>query len=432
MTVGANFRVSRPSSVLSNASRVSTITSALKNVFRSGNGSSRVSLAYDSPNPGDSDNMSITSGPSLINSTRKNILRYQSSNSSIRSHASQSHNNKNPYSYPSRSQQALDTRSISSQKTGLSSRTGRTSTSKGGASGPPSSYTPRKRRLAPLEFDGEADESISSAEIRAEIAAVEEEKNQLMENFAGLEISTLTRGQGSRPGSPRARRIASTSADRPSSLWTVTPETASSHSPVHPHPTASTPSIPKMVPLPTKTGPSIIERKKSLGLLSTASAKFTKTRDQITAFGSSNSNSSSSSASHDSPQKTPKTGFFRRRSQTPSSAAAESLPSQTPPTKLNTLSIPPPASTYSSSSPTLPHLASPMSRSSSSPLTPSSQTRISSPPRSPAVALPSLEEQTALANIRRRREDTAQRYDQRLEFLRAKLRGAEIRERLMR
>lgn len=317
------------------------------------------------------DDVSMASGPSTRLPRR---LKYQTSIGSL-----QSANSGRP---------ANDTRSVSSYKTGLSSKTGRTSTSKG----PPSSYhRPRRAPRQPLELDGEE----SSAEIRAEINAVEMEKLQLMENFQGLELSAVSR----RSPSASRTRSASSNEERPSSVWTVTPDThnLSSRAPSPP----PVPKIPATIPKPV--GPSIAERKRSLGMLSTASIKFSKSRDHI-APTSSTATSQPKSPPTPSPAKSTKTGFFRRRT-TPSPSRATS--DQPPP-------VPQRAASTSAVNGTARSLPNEGIDKRSSPSTPSDANT------------------KALENIRKRKEETAARYDQRLDFLRARLKGAELRERLTR
>lgn len=302
----------------------------------------------------------MASGPSGSFPRR---LKHQSSIASIQSSLS--------------SRPAMDARSVSSYKTGLSSRTGRTSTSKG----PPSSYhRPRRLPRQPLELDGEE----SSAEIRAEISAVELEKQQLMENFQGLELSAVSQ-QGS--GVKSISRSAS-QGERPSSMWTITPgtHTVSSRDP-------SPPPVPKLTTMKTM-GPSVAERKRSLGVLNTASAKFSKSRDHIVTQPSIIQPASPAA-------KPPKSGFFRRRAQ------------QSPPSDI------PDRSTSSHQS---------VSESAIDvkvrPLPPTSSQSESS------LVLDS-HEANILANLRQRKAETAARYDQRLAFLRARLKGAELKERLI-
>jgi len=291
----------------------------------------------------------MVSGPS---GSLPGRLKHQSSVTSLQSSFS---------SFP-----PMDARSISSHKTGLSSRTGRTSTSKG----PPSSYHRPRRPRQPLELDGEE----SSAEIRAEISAVEFERQQLMQNFQGLELSAI-----SEPGRSAASRSRSSSkGERPSSMWTITPaiHASASRDPSPP------PPVPKLPPM-KNLGPSVAERKRSLGMLNTASAKFSKSRDHIVPSVPVNEPASP----HTKP---PKQGLFRRRTTQPAppnpdkaTSSSRSLSESAPPTKKQSQSSPP-----------------------------------SDPPE--------------LANIRQRKAETAARYDERLEFLRARLKGAELKERLIR
>jgi hypothetical protein len=272
------------------------------------------------------------------------------------------------------SRPAMDARSVSSHKTGLSSRTGRTSTSKG----PPSSYhRPRRLPRQPLELDGEE----SSAEIRAEISAVELEKQQLMENFQGLELSAISQqGSGVKSVSKSASK-----GESPSSSWTITPGT---HAIPFRDPSAP-PPVPKLTAMKTM-GPSVAERKRSLGVLNTASAKFSKSRDHIVTPPSINQPANPAT-------KPQKSGFFRRR---------------TPQLPLSTIPTLSPQS-MSSAIDAKAHPIPPTSRQSESSLT------LDSP------------EANMLANLRQRKAETAARYDQRLEFLRARLKGAELKERLI-
>jgi hypothetical protein len=260
-------------------------------------------------------------GHSAASSIRipRDKLSHRPSNASIRSTASR---------------QAMDTRSVSSQKTGRSTKTNRTSASRG----PPSSYN---RRRVGVHSDG-GDES--SAEIRAEIAAVEIEKEQLLQNFDGLELTSMTKGGPGSGSSPNG-------AGRSSSLRTVTPD--------RPHPIS--PPNPRMPPpLVPVIGPSIAERKHSLGLSSISPAKSTL--------------------------------FSRKRS----SPNVSSLDSRQRSASLAEL-VPP--------TPPLPPMA------------------IQSQPASVV--------DTTLLHIRRRKAETMEKYDQRLEYLRARLKGAELRERLI-
>lgn len=255
---------SRPASIASNSSRVSTIASALRSALRRPSASQAATSPFNyrgdvSP----ADGMSMASGPSVSASLpSRRRLKYQASITSLQSSGSGRPTNNN------------DAHSVSSYKTGLSSKTGRTSTSKGG---PPSSYhRPRRHPRQPLELDGEE----SSAEIKAEISAVEMEKQQLMDNFQGLEISALTRNSPNMGGSNTARKSRSASTvsserERPSSMWTVTPDNHDFLSRV-----PSPPPVPRL-PSTVPKGPSIAERKRSLGMLSTASVKFSKSRDHI-------------------------------------------------------------------------------------------------------------------------------------------------------
>ena len=187
----------------------------------------------------------------------------------------------------------------------------------------------------------------SSAEIRAEIAAVEIEKEQLLQNFDGLELTSMTKGG---PGSGQSPILQANGAGRPSSLWTITPD--------HPHPNSPIKHVipPPLVPI---TGPTVAERKLSLGLSNISPAKSSLFRKR------SNYNTSSPDP--------------RQRS--------ASLAEPVPPT------------------PPLPPMA------------------IQQQPASVVDA--------TLQHIRRRKAETMEKYDERLEYLRARLKGAELRERLI-
>jgi len=139
-------------------------------------------------------------------------------------------------------------------------------------------------------------------------------------------------------------------------------------------------------------GPSVAERKRSLGVLNTASAKFSKSRDHIVPSVSVNEPTSP----HTKP---PKQGLFRRRTTQPAS--------------------PNPDKGTSSSSRSVSESAVDAKGRATPPTNKQSQ---SPPPSDPPE----------LANIRQRKAETAARYDGRLEFLRARLKGAELKERLIR
>lgn len=275
------------------------------------------------------------------------------------------------------SRPAMDARSISSYKTGLSSRTGRTSTSKG----PPSSYH-RPRRLPPQLLEPELDGEESSADIRAEIAAVELEKQQLMENFQGLELSAVSQqGYGM-----KSRSRSSSKDERPSSMWTITP---GAHAGASRDP--SPPAVPKVPPMQVM-GPSVAERKRSLGMVNIASAKFSKSRDHIVTPPSITRPASPST-------KPPKSGFFRRRT-TQSSSVNSGQQASSPPRAVSESAVDMKGRS-----------TTPGGNQSQSSLTP---------------------EANILVGIQQRKAETAARYDQRLEFLRARLKGAELKERLIR
>ncbi|KAF8333513.1 uncharacterized protein EI90DRAFT_3153694 [Cantharellus anzutake] len=333
LQVDSNFRVTYAPSTHSNTSHTSTVTSAIKGVITrvSGRRSQDKGLGVDA------DGIPIL-GQSVASEKRKELSR-QPSNLSLR-------NNLSP-------RYQADAFSLSSQKTGKSSRTARTSASKG----PPSAYKARRigKYSNGLDDDGHSDES--SAELRAEITALEEEMRQVLKSFEGLEISASTRrGPSLSPhASPYAPALSSPII-RPSSLWTVTPERLP---PTNPPPV---PPLPPPPPLPS-TGPSVAQRKASLGVTETVPAKSSKA------------------------------SFFSRKKSTPVLTTDQKISS--PESTLNESPVPPP--------PPLPGTVNP------------------AVPRSD----PNLD------SIRRRKEETMQRYNDRLDYLRARLKGAELRERLI-
>ena len=330
--VDPNFRVNYTPSMRSNTSRTSTVTSVFKGVMRRVSGKKPRERSFSET----VDGVPVSEQPPVLG--RKTLLSRQTSSVSLRGNLSPRHQ--------------ADAFSISSQKTGKSSRTTRTSASKG----PPSAY--KSRRIGKYsngpDETGQGDES--SAELRSEISAVEEEMQQVLRSFEGLEVSASARhrpglGPGASPYTPTSHPIV-----RSNLLWAGTPERTN---------LPPVPPLPPPPPLPS-TGPSVAERKVSLGVT------------EIT------------------PAKAPKSSFFSRKKSTPILSTAEqkrvlseSVPTESP--------IPPP--------PPLSHDLN------ANTVTPRSDPKADS--------------------IRRRKEETKQRYNERLEYLRARLKGAELRERLI-
>ncbi|KAF8318998.1 hypothetical protein DL93DRAFT_2225426 [Clavulina sp. PMI_390] len=530
---------SRPPSVISTSSRVSTITSALRNALLR-----QPSLSKQQP---------ASAGPASTSfhfndSSSQRGLRHQTSSHSLKSSAASVSASSSVPHFRGSGAGGGDAHSISSYHTGFSSRTGRTS----GSRGPPSSYhhhpsTPgrsgRKGKSVPtpsvhsgngvrvpLELDGE---DTSAADIRDEILAVEAEKRGLMEGFEGLAMSAAANpgpnGGSRRSGSlssskgktlkkrkaqssdalREANASASLSAEgdakgkdkeRPSSIWTVTPDThrlfsdpsSSSQSQLTSSPlllspaqlqpmpppsgstapastqtlrSASTPLPSSSKPPPKPLGPSIAERKRSLGMLSAASAKFSRSRDYLVSPPSPLPQSATLAPSRSTPS-TPSKGsgntstaaasaaakvteFFRRRGTPKKDASGSGGGENVPPVPSVHVNGGGQQQQSKTTAPTQTqslkhkrsklHKTGPANGNDADPativLSPDQEHPHQDLGQDGWVEVEEMEdpeEDPALREIRKRKEETAARYDQRLEFLRAKLKGAELKERLIR
>ncbi|KAK7056646.1 hypothetical protein VNI00_002363 [Paramarasmius palmivorus] len=347
-----------------------------------------------------SDTSSVFSATSGV-STKPQPIRKKSSSSSVHTEASR----------------PADTMSITSRRTGQTSdrspidfNSSRphtpirpSNTSLRHMAAPPSSFprTPVSERYTPSVRDV-FDEAnlVTSQDIKQEMTAVEAEKKRLLDAFNGLEVTTLAKRQRrpntvSRPATivvDSGERLQAAGEARPGSTITLIPDPRPSRL----QPDSDVLSIHSGFSV--STNPSI--HRKNLGSKNGGSLANSSSRGSLSRKGSSSSMSSAGRA-----------------------AAARSK--HVPPV------------------PALPSYMGQLGHASSS-----SVNLTRSNGHLPLAALPEneisfismVEEQdedelefaAEMDDIRRRREEVSQRYDARLDYLRAKLKGAQLHEKLMR
>ncbi|KDQ09898.1 hypothetical protein BOTBODRAFT_506136 [Botryobasidium botryosum FD-172 SS1] len=355
-------------STRSTASRTSTVTGTVTGLIRKVTSRRRDSGFSDAPEDAAQSRRSSSLRPST---SYQQTLISHSSNGSLQS---------------SISTQPSDLRSLSSWRTTRSSHT--TQTVSGNSShmrslrGPPSSF--HHRTPFPAESFGseDDDDDKSAAQLRAEIAALEAEGRRLMDAFNGLELSALTKHQHVMAPNAQARKsIGGRHGDTTiESTWTLVPNRADAI------PRTPTSVLPSSASLPLKMNRKMVALNSSSSFHSTPSA----------------------SPSHLPPHL-----------RTPSTLSTYSAPSN--------LNSSPQAYTRSPRASPQPRLLPPTPTTPRRPKTSGGRTPYEDEEEDVFIA----NVQSDVDEIRKSRAETMTNYEQKLEYLRAKLRGAEIRERLL-
>lgn len=288
---------------------------------------------------------------------------------------------------------------------------------------PPSSFHLRQapsslHSIPRTHEDDDDDHPKSSAELRKEIESVEMEGRKLLDAFNGLELTSLTKSRAAGPvtapldGIPNARRLnpypESPSYSTTGSSFTLMPERATS---------IRKQAQGQLHGLPLVSQPVNLKRKPSV--VNTIAGSFKSSTSELRHGFMSNvppslhSSRSSPNLLSPAPLSAPPMPALPIAASNTSSTLHRKRPSimrQQRQTTHTTISVS-----------CAPHTAAPVPVSRPPP-----------PPKRPSVstdpALHALEAE--LADIRRRKADVSQRYERRLDFLRAKLKSAEIRERL--
>lgn len=373
----SNFHVSsaKAESIRSGGSR-STV-SAVKNALWRKPSKRRPSTSHETDSPV-MDNVSVFSGVSRGSSLQR-VLASSKSSGSLGSEYSQSQQ---------------DLHSLSSKRTGLtggSRATGRSTR------GPPSSYNLRRAVVEGLDDDDDDVHRQSSAELRTEIAQVEAEYKRIMDNYHGAEMATLAKLPSRPRPSPSARPLSAVSQTTVKELsFAAASSIAESSSPKSPEKAGGKGQI------------------KSMSSQSKLSASLGR-------FGSLRRKGSVSKTTPSSPALQPALSL----SQKPS---LMSLPNGRPSFNKSNSNLMLPPSNLSIRS------------------RPSNVSATDFPPS--ALGLAGMDEsedaetendeerearkaQKQLDRIQSSREDAVRRYDNRLEYLRTKLKSAEIHERLL-
>ncbi|KAG8861738.1 hypothetical protein FRB96_002696 [Tulasnella sp. 330] len=397
----SNFHIStaKANSIRSNSR--STMSTVMSNVFRRTSprlGGGRPSMSTTDGELAQ-DNGSVYSGVSRASASMHRVLASSKSSGSLRSEYTQSQQ---------------DNQSLSSRQTGRSGLTGGsrgTSSRSGwntGNSNPPSAFNLRRTTMTDDDDDDDAHRH-SASEVRIEIAQVEAEFKRILDNYHGAEMGMLAKMP--------AGSAASTSANRPLSAIsqaTVTESTWTLISTAHP-------------PIDDSSGGGI-----KAGLLSAHASPGSPKSSALSRFGSLRRKASNSSSYRPSTPAQP-----NRRTAPPKSAFPASMRS---PVKL---SVPPPQSPIKVRS--TPNLL--FRPSTGGTVRAGRRSDISSEDRPSPTALlslntedeglPGLDDvldlratQRQLDRVRMSREDAVKRYETRLEFLKTKLKTAEIHERL--
>jgi hypothetical protein len=277
---------------------------------------------------------------------------------------------------------------------------------------PPSSFHLRQPTSSPQilprthEDDDDEDHPKSAAELREEIENVESEGRKLLDAFNGLELTALTKSRAVGPisapldGNLNARRLTeSTLLSTTGSSFTLVPErTPSMRKQTNGH-THAVPLISQ--PINLKRKPSVVN--------SIAGSFMSSTMSSIPP--SLHSSRSSPNLLASSPPPMPALPIA---ASSPSAALLKKRPSIMRQKQSQSIQTPTILSRAPHTTPPVP------------------VSRPSPPPKRAIVttdpALHALEAE--LADIRRRKADVSSRYERRLDFLRAKLKSAEIRERL--
>ncbi|KAG8897343.1 hypothetical protein FRB99_008217 [Tulasnella sp. 403] len=386
----SNFHVStmKADSIRSNNSR-STV-SAVKNILRRRTSKSRTSISNETDSP-TKDNNSIYSSVSR----GSNSLRHHQTLASSKSSGSLG-------SEYSQSQQ--DLHSLYSRRTGVSGLTGGSRTTSRSTRGPPSSYN--LRRSAPDTDDDDAHKQ-SSSELRTEIALVEAEYKRILDNYHGAETAAMAKLPNQMKPSKSSRPLSAVSQATVTELsWAMFPpvDDSSGSKEAENYP-GNNVSVAHSTPVrPHKVSP-------------------------FNRFGSLRRKPSMSST-HSSPS-----GSSLR----PSSAASPrpSIPLLGRKASAIHLSRPNSPATLAKSTPNLMFQASPLPKGRTSNV--SAKDRPGSPliiddsdedSKDPAERM-HRQTQKQIERIRQSREDATRRYDGRLEYLRTKLKSAELHERLL-
>ncbi|KAG8982939.1 hypothetical protein FRB90_006444 [Tulasnella sp. 427] len=187
----SNFRVSsaKAESIRSNGSR-STV-SAVKSALWRKPSQRRPSTSHETDSPV-MDNASVFSGVSRGSSLHR-VLASSKSSGSLGSEYSQSQQ---------------DLHSVSSKRTGLTGGSRNTNRS---ARGPPSSYNLRRTIVEGMDDDEDDAHRQSSAELRTEITQVEAEYKRIMDNYHGAEMAALAKLPNRTRPSPSARPLSAVS-----------------------------------------------------------------------------------------------------------------------------------------------------------------------------------------------------------------------------
>lgn len=376
----SNFHVSsaKAESIRSSGSR-STV-SAMKNALWRKPSRRRPSTSHETDSPV-MDNASVFSGMSRGSSLQR-VMASSKSSGSLGSEYSQSQQ---------------DLHSLSSKRTGLtggSRATGRSTR------GPPSSYNLRRAVAEGMDDDDDDPHRQSSAELRTEIAQVEAEYKRIMDNYHGVEMANLAKLPSRARPSPSARPLSAVSQTTVKELsFAAVSSIGDSSHPINQE----------------KTIPNHVKSRSSQSKLSVSLGRFGSLRRKGSVSGSQT---------------------------TPSSPALQPALSLSHKSSLMSLPTPNGRPSFNKSSSNLmlpPGNLSIRSR-------PSNVSAMDRPPS--ALGLGGMDEgedvvmeddeerearkaQKQLDRIQTSREDAVRRYDNRLEYLRTKLKSAEIHERLL-
>ncbi|KAG8932541.1 hypothetical protein FRC01_013311 [Tulasnella sp. 417] len=376
----SNFHVSsaKAESIRSGGSR-STV-SAVKNALWRKPSRRRPSTSHETDSPV-MDNASVFSGMSRGSSIQR-VLASSKSSGSLGSEFSQSQQ---------------DLHSLSSKRTGLTAGSRATGRS---ARGPPSSYNLRRAVAEGMDDDDDDAHRQSSAELRTEIAQVEAEYKRIMDNYHGAEMATLAKLPNRVRPSPSARPLSAVSQTTVKELSFAAVSTIGESS--------STPIIQE------KTSSKHIKSASSQSKLSVSLSRFGSLRRKGSVSGS--QTTPSSPALQPALSLTHKTSLMSLPTNGRPSFNKSSSNLMLPPTNMSIRSRPSNVSARDR---------------------PPSALGLAGMDESEDVDMEDDEERDArkaqkqLDRIQSSREDAVKRYENRLEYLRTKLKSAEIHERLL-
>ncbi|KAG9048116.1 hypothetical protein FS837_000755 [Tulasnella sp. UAMH 9824] len=375
----SNFHVSsaKAESIRSGGSR-STV-SAMKNALWRKPSRRRPSTSHETDSPV-MDNASVFSGMSRGSSIQR-VMASSKSSGSLGSEYSQSQQ---------------DLHSLSSKRTGLTGGSRATGRS---ARGPPSSYNLRRAMVEGTDDDDDDAHRQSSAELRTEIAQVEAEYKRIMDNYHGAEMATLAK---------LPNRVRPSASARPLSAVSQTTVKELSFAAVSSIPDSSSPINQE------KTASHHVKSKSSQSKLSVSLGRFGSLRRKGSVSGS---------------QTTPSSPALQPALSLSHKSSMMSLPTNGRPSfnkSSSNLMLPPGNMSIRSR----PSNVSARDR-------PPSALGLAGMDESEDVDMEDEEEREArkaqknLDRIQSSREDAVRRYENRLEYLRTKLKSAEIHERLL-